>query len=178
MAWVGKLALEEEARLKTGCASAKLVDLRSLALAPAVFEAGQFHPVSGRWIEMVKVDRCGAAVTENLLLTARRGKQPEVFTLLPGTSQAGPQLQEDAYSHATNVASQSVPKGCKDAGVVIDSAFDKRVEPDRRDANGAMIGGKWTEIWTARLCGKNVRVRMTFSADGKGGTTFTASAVD
>jgi hypothetical protein len=42
-------------------------------------------------------------------------------------------------------------------------------------AESYLVRGHWTEFWTFRACGEEVPVKVTFEADGWGGSTSTAS---
>ncbi len=46
---------------------------------------------------------------------------------------------------------------------------------DRLVTDTYLVKGAWTEAWTFDACGQQVPVRLTFEADGWGGSTFTAA---
>lgn len=131
------------------------------------FAGSTQQPDSGQWHERVAVERCGARVLHNLLVTAHSNGPPRVTVLLPGTSKAGAEMQLAARQAVMAVAGarrgQACPAGRRD---IVDAAFDRYLG---LSGDAALAERIWREVWTVRLCGETVVVEVRFVPDGKGG---------
>lgn len=167
MQWIGDYALAQEARLGTGCATPKLTNLRKVVLEAPVFEAGQFHPVSGSWIEIIGIDRCGRSTSQNLLMTARSGAQPAVKAMVPGSSITDFRLQLDLYLPISAMAAATDAK-CEEPTKIIDTRLLAPLKPDQA------VRLPWVEVWTGGVCGKRVEVDVTLTPTPDDGTHWAA----
>jgi hypothetical protein len=174
---------EEADRLrKTGCDQPKaLRHALFQVLDPPRFAEGSDVPIAGVWMDRVDIDRCGAAVAENILVVAEEGAVKFV-RLLPGTTRASPLLQHDAMQPAISAAvvkkdnaEKAGAKPCPDqeGTTVSDTRFVRERVPIVNDPSGRMTAGAWDETWTFLFCGREVPVQIYFDADGSGGTNFT-----
>jgi hypothetical protein len=135
---------------------------------PMVFGEG-FHPVSGMWMDRIKVDRCGTQVIQNVLVRARDGGQPPQMALtMPGGTAATPPMQDLVMK---DVLAKFAKGTCKDQTRVIpnNTKIDKESKPRKIDSRGMLIEGAWKETWTFHACGKLASVGVEFATDGKGG---------
>jgi len=171
---IGQQIARMEERLAPQCiqvlAGMKREGLR--VVATPEFVPGLPIPQGGQWHEQVRIDRCGDPAWHNVLVTAIKGGTPVMTVLLPGSSKADGRLQVNAAPAAFAIAGARVGDRCI-GGVrhIIDTRFVGYLgtsgdrPPEQR---------LWREIWTVRLCGENVSVRMDFAPDGRGGVTHRA----
>jgi hypothetical protein len=159
-----RVAEAEPEPLRAGCATVTPIRrLRLLVTRPPSFADTPF-PASGAWIEQLLADRCGVEVARSLLVEVREGRA-RAAGLLPGRTNAAPLLQRDAAVPAE--AAAQVKAKCREKMHVVDTALDGESRP----------GAAWKETWTFMGCkGATAAVAMTFTPDGKGGTTFVAKA--
>ena len=88
---------------------------------------------------------------------------------MPGTSYTkySPALALQAWQLAAMVAHLQEPKSCKTAKL-IDTKVIAVKEQVVFTAKRRLEKGRWSEIWTFDKCGKKIRVRANFKADGRG----------
>ncbi|MBI5164624.1 MAG: hypothetical protein HY985_12070 [Magnetospirillum sp.] len=146
-----------------------------LGTKPA-FKEGVSYPVAGEWLDKIAINRCGKTVIHNLRVRANADKPPSFGLELPGDSPAPPFIQSGALRPAVQAA--MAKSGCKDSSKVIvsDIRKGKMIEPVTIAPNGLLAGGKWSETWHFRACGKPVEIPVEFTSNGKGGATYVASA--
>lgn len=134
-----------------------------------LFDDGGQHPTAGQWQDRIAINRCGARILHNFLVTALPGKSPAFKVLLPGNSRADARLQLDARSAVLAIASAQVKSfGCEAPDFKIISAeFDRFLG----DTGSAGLNDRvWREIWTTRVCGRHVPVEVKFVPNEKGYT--------
>ncbi|MDA8230570.1 MAG: hypothetical protein M0006_04445 [Magnetospirillum sp.] len=157
------------------CKGAKALGRVGLVLfAMPKFKDGVAAPVAGAWKDRIRVDRCGSQVTHNVLIDVEPDG-PHVGLLLPGDTDLPVPMQFRALQAGAEEAMKAGK--CRDPNRVIvsNTRQDKVLEPVKADPKGILVAGKWREVWTFRACGKDQKVGMVFSADGKGSATFQAS---
>jgi hypothetical protein len=166
IAYIAKgVAQNEPEPLRAECATVKPVVRASLAiLQPPKFAKGVKTPLSGQWIDRVKVDRCGKPGVRSFMITAPGNNQMHLVALLPGDTNASPALQNDATGPAKTAASAKL--GC--------TAGPMHIVDTKSVAKPAK--GPWRETWTFSGCGKNLTLPIEFAPDSGGGATFSIKA--
>ncbi|SHL81312.1 hypothetical protein SAMN05444414_1462 [Roseovarius marisflavi] len=93
----------------------------------------------------------------------------EIEKVLPGNSytKLSPALAVQSWELAATVAHIQKPASCKTAKL-IDTKVTKVVENVIFTSKRRLKQGRWSEVWTFDKCGKKVRVRGDFQADGRG----------
>lgn len=166
---MGQLAIMGDSISAPECKDHKPVERAGLTIfMPPAFGEGQ-HPVSGLWMDRIKMDRCGVPTVQNILVQAQPGGQPPMAALkMPGLTGANPPMQELVMK---DVVTQLAAKKCTDQGniVPVDSKIDKETKPRKLNDKGNLTEGAWKETWTFKACGKVVNATVEFSVDGKGG---------
>ncbi|PJK31190.1 hypothetical protein [Minwuia thermotolerans] len=133
------------------------------------FEPGLPIPTGGQWREQVRIDRCGEPALHNVLVTAGEGASPFMTVLLPGSSKADGRLQVKATPAVFAIAGARLEGDCRSsARHIVDTQF-RRWLGSTGDA--PLADRLWREIWTVRICGRDVRVQVDFAPDGQGGYT-------
>lgn len=135
---------------------------------PPLFEAG-LHPVSGLWVDRIKMNRCGATTFQNVLIQANKdGQPPRAALLMPGTTMANPPMQNLVMKDI--LAGLSKNK-CTDQTQIIpvDTKREKETKALKLDEKGMITEGAWKETWTFKACGKTVNATIDINSDGKGG---------
>ena len=92
-----------------------------------------------------------------------------LYTKLPGSSVASPQLQQDALSTVYSMVIISRPESCKQMAVT-----NTRVTKEPYDVavvNDKVVNAKWSEEWTVNACNTLVVVPISF-VQVQSGTTF------
>lgn len=167
-AMIGQLAVMGDTISAPECKDHKPQERASLTIyAPPLFEAGP-HPVSGLWLDRIKMNRCGTNTFQNVLIQAQKdGQPPRAALMLPGTTMANPPMQGVVMK---DVIEQLGKKNCTDTTkiVPIDTKRDKETKPMKLDEKGMIVEGAWKETWTFKACGKTVNATVDMSADGKG----------
>ncbi len=147
----------------TTVAGVEIVMLKSVAFSPAGL------PISGQWIEHVKVKSCGRAKMFNILMQAEADGIPHGKMLLPGGTRSDPTLQADSMNYVMAASRAFIPKTCQGAMVI---------DTQHLGAEGAAVAGAksapYKERWTVDACGKKNIVTMHFIPDAKG-TTITVN---
>lgn len=168
---IGQLAVMGDTISAPECKEHKPQERASLTIySPPLFETGA-HPISGLWIDRIKMNRCGANTFQNILIQAQKdGQPPRAALMMPGTTMANPPMQNLVMK---DILDGLAKNKCSDQSKIIpsDTKRDKETKPMKLDAKGMIIEGAWKEIWTFRACGKTVNATVDISSDGKGGLT-------
>lgn len=168
---MAQLAMVGESVSAPECKAAKPVERASLTVyVPPLFETG-VHPVSGLWVDRIKIDRCGATNFQNILVQAQPGdKAPRAALLMPGTTLTNPPMQSLIMK---DVLEGLAKKKCTDQAQIVPAGTsrDKEVKPVKLNEKGMIVEGAWKETWSFRACGKVVKATIDISADGKGSLT-------
>ncbi|MCR6631234.1 MAG: hypothetical protein NVV74_14955 [Magnetospirillum sp.] len=166
---IGQLAIMGDTISAPDCKEHKPQERASMTIYGAPhFEAG-VHPVSGLWVDRIKMNRCGATTFQNVLIQAQKdGQPPRMALMMPGSTQSNPPMQ--------NLVMKDVLEGlaknkCTDQTqiVPVDTKRDKETKPLKLDNKGMIVEGAWKETWTFKACGKTVNATVDFTSDGKGG---------
>lgn len=168
---IGQLAMMGDTISAPDCKEHKPQERASLTIyAPPHFEAG-VHPVSGLWVDRIKMNRCGATTFQNILIQANKeGQPPRAALMMPGTTMANPPLQNLIMK---DVLDNLAKKKCADQSqiVPVDTKREKESKAIKLDDKGMIVEGAWKETWTLKACGKVTNFAIEISADGKGGLT-------
>lgn len=135
--------------------------------AMPLFEAG-LHPVSGLWLDRIKMDRCGTTTFQNVLIQAQKdGQPPRAALMLPGTTMTNPPMQGVVMRDIIEALGK---KNCADITkiVPVDTKHGKESKPLKINEKGMIVEGAWKETWSFKACGKAVTLTVDFTADGKG----------
>jgi hypothetical protein len=170
--WDRKLGIQLD------CKTQYRVHSKTLALIQRIdLPEDQDHPIKGVWRHRFAFERCGEMKTYNAIFVAKNGEKPQVHPYFPGETNASPLLVLDAMMAAYVTAIERRRKDgngqdCKDLQVA-----DMAVAEQPHDVvdGGAKLRQTWKERWTFSGCGSATTVTMTFTPDGKGGTSFSAS---
>jgi hypothetical protein len=109
--------------------------------------------ISGRWVSVVIVDRCGEKATRRLLVRyVPEQDRFEAQALLPGEFRGNFILELNAFRTVT--IEMLADTRCNDRGRLY--MLDVK-------SLGPATDGKWSEIWTAEACGKIVRQLVRYS---------------
>jgi hypothetical protein len=169
-----QLGVEEDKkfRLQLECKSQYQVKPFSASVVtPIELQEGKQHPTKGVWISRYQLERCGDSKFYNALFFANsNGEAPTPRAYFPGSTNAGPQLVQDAMIAAAFGA--KLRSGLKDCKEKFD-VFDMRVTEPAHNVveKETTIRGVWNELWTISICGKMVDVPMRFIPDARGGGT-------
>ena len=91
----------------------------------------------------------------------------EIEKALPGNTKYSPALAVQSWEMAATIAHIQRPASCPTAKLIntkVTAVQQKVVFTKARK----LKQGRWSEIWTFDKCGKRIRVRANFKADGKG----------
>jgi hypothetical protein len=102
--------------------------------------------------------------------TTQGGKTKYPAVPLPGSSMAGLGLQDRALFSAMLYVILAAPD-CQDYSNV-NTEFIQVTQPVNVDDQGQLMAGQWVERWTFQICGTQVVLRVTFTADGTGGANY------
>ncbi len=148
------------------CAGSYTVDMlqtRVTLLQPIDTPAAGKPPVEGLWQYQFTAQRCGKAKTFNAMVMARKDNDPLYIGLVPGQTQADPNLIRDALGQLELSTKADVKahhsKTCKDF-MVTDTQV---VTPP------AAKGERFEERWVLRYCGEERTVPLCFSPKAEGG---------
>lgn len=117
------------------------------------------HVADGAWKETVLGAACGVKRLYNAFVDVHGGK-PAFTYMLPGTSDADPELQQDTFASLPQV----VPAAKSCSIEVLDTRLDGRHA--QRLSNG--LAGRWREKWEIRACQKLYTVSVLFIPDSSG----------
>ncbi len=166
---VSQLAVIGDTISAPDCKEHKPVERTAITVfGPPMFTEAE-HPLAGLWMDRIKMNRCGTAVLQNILVRAQNnGQAPQMALKMPGMTAANPPMQDTVMKDVL----ASLAKGkCTDQTKIIpvDSRQDKETKKRKVDEKGMLTEGAWKEIWTFTACGKKAEIGVEFSADGKGG---------
>jgi hypothetical protein len=170
--WDKKLGIQLD------CNTQYQVHPKTLALIQRVdLPEDKSHPVKGVWRHRFAFERCGEIKTYNAIFVAKNGEKPQAHPYFPGETNASPLLVLDAMVAAYVTAIGKRRKDgdgqeCKDLQVADMAVVE---QPHDVAEGGAVLRQIWKERWTFSGCGSTTTVIMTFTPDGKGGTSFSAS---
>jgi len=167
--WDKKLGLQQNCKSQFHVKPTSFV-----ILAPINLPDGQLHPTEGAWKHRFQFERCGEIKIYNAVFIAKSGAKPEVRPYFPGTTNASPQLINDAMRGAVaqafvNAKKENSIADCKD--VVLTDMNVTQLSHDVVDA-GKTFTGVWQESWSFLVCGQPVNVLLNFTPDGKGGAFY------
>lgn len=141
----------------------KCTDLKSLKpVTISVFRDVNWDvsdPISGAWMARYEMDVCGTKRLRSIMY--RHGEEGvEMFSLLPGNTQADPQLQNDV----TKAFKLAIVRGYPDCQTpyIADTRLLSRPE------NGE---APWEELWVANVCGNMFGQAIRFVPQ-ENGTAF------
>ncbi len=123
--------------------------------------------VSGAIKEGMRETGCGTDRTLNALTMFEADGSLHTQALLPGSTIADPQLQQDSVPYAAG-AMGPMPAGCAQ-GSVVNTRFvglDGKA-PGTRPAPGSQPAA-WSEVWTLQACAKRTDVTLHFTPDQTG----------
>lgn len=130
------------------------------------FESESGPPTGGKWQDRLSVKHCGKTMIYNFMISAQEDGTPQIATLLPGDSNADPQLQRETLQLAIQAASEEAAEedptlaSCADVWVKY-AAFDAVLAEDDPAITEGASGG-WTETWDVDVCDRMVPLEMTF----------------
>jgi len=148
------------------CESIKPVDWRVTIYQPVRFNPDG-TPASGLWKEIVTSEGCGLRKVFNVASIVNQDGSIRRVGLLPGTTRAEPQLEEDGLAQARAAAVGVLPKDCAQT-MIIDTNF---VAPEGVPALKTLPGRDpqpWREEWTVKGCDAKAIVTMHFTPDETG----------
>jgi hypothetical protein len=89
--------------------------------------------------------------------------------IIPGDSYTKKSLHWGVvtYENAAVLAILKEPRSCEKVDLTDTKVID--VEEELVISGDDFEAGHWTEIWTFNKCGTEVKIRIVFRADGKGG---------
>lgn len=168
-AMIAQLAVMGDTISAPDCKEHKPQERASLTVyGPPHFEAG-VHPVTGLWVDRIKMNRCGASTFQNILIQANKdGQPPRAALMMPGSSMANPPLQNLVMKDILDALAK---KKCSDQSQIIpvDTKYEKESKPIKLNDKGMIVEGAWKETWTLKACGKPTSVTVEINSDGKGG---------
>ncbi len=151
------------------CAGPYTVDMmqtRVTLLQPIETPTQGKAPVSGLWQYQFTAQRCGKAKAFNTLVLARDNKEPLYIGLVPGQTQADPNLIRDTMGQlelSTRADVQArTGKACKDFAVM----------DTLSQTPPAAKGARFEERWVLRYCGEERTVPVCFSPKAEGGMSL------
>lgn len=126
----------------------------------------------GRWREVIKVDGCATTGLFNVMTATDAAGTVHVVGLLPGTTNASPELSRDGIGYAVSAAvglamRQGEPAGCAQINI-LDTVFTGYGEIVNKVTVPGRDPRSWTEAWTVKVCATQVVVKMTFVPDATG----------
>jgi len=149
------------------CAAASYTTTGEVGMLTPYREDAAGKPIAGSWKESMTQTGCGAPRLLNALTTVQPDGKVVVGPLLPGTTIADPELQEDSVQYAA-AGLGTMPPGCERGGV-IDTTFVGVVgQPPGVSPKPGDTRKPWTERWTLQACAKHAVVGMRFTPDATG----------
>lgn len=166
---IGQLAVMGDTISAPDCKEHKPQERASLTVyGPPQFETG-IHPVTGLWVDRIKMNRCGATTFQNILIQANKeGQPPRAALMMPGTTMTNPPMQNLIMK---DILDGLAKKKCSDQSQIIpvDTKHEKESKAIKLDDKGMITEGAWKETWTFKACGKPTNIGVEINADGKGG---------
>lgn len=154
--------------------------------SPIAFEGDAARPVAGLWIEAWEDTVCGEPALLNIVfaIDPEAGELPQAVEIIAGTTQAGIELQLDAFDFAVGIAVAQIgltekngdasAAECVASARIHNTVFRQSPPPELAELN---VEGAWYEDWAVVACGRQIVVNMAFIPDGEGGTRFVSSPV-
>jgi len=153
--------------LQENCTSQYTINPISFSiLKPLKFSATSATPIEGAWTYRYKFTRCGESIIYNALNIARENQNPQIVSLVPGTTNCDPLLIKDAYNGIyANLALHNAQSttSCKTAHVL-----NTEITMPQTAQNA-----KWEEKWTVKECENTLETLFCFTPSEKGGTNWT-----
>lgn len=166
---ISQLAVMGDTISAPECKEHKPKERASLTIYGAPYFETGIHPVAGLWLDRIKMDRCGTATFQNVLIQAQKdGQPPRAALMLPGTTMTNPPMQGVVMR---DIIAALDKKGCNDITKIIpvDTKHGKETKAIKLNEKGMIAEGVWKETWSFKACGKSVTATVDFTADGKGG---------
>ena len=147
------------------CPNAYIKILETVHVESAPRFAAEGNLVSGAWVQDLFYVGCGAARALHVFVEFAEGKNPNVRSLFPGSTHAGPLLQMDVFNSAGfhSYLEQLQRPACQ-KGYVDDTAL---LDRESTVAPGAKEPA-WREAWTLDACGKKDVVIIMYGPDSRG----------
>ena len=149
------------------CPAANYTSTGEIGLLSPIQTNADGKVTAGAWRESIRESGCGTTRLLNMLTKVQPDGTLQTQPLLPGTTIADPQLQQDSVQYAA-AGMGEMPSGC-DQGGVLNTRFvglDGR-PPGTRPTPGTPPR-PWTEVWTLIACSKQADVTMHFTPDATG----------
>lgn len=184
-----EILLKDETRLTPDCGDVNVLGVVNVFEVESVtFGDADKPPTHGAWIEVWKVDVCGAEKQRSAIFGASKGKffgNPYV----PGETKTDPLLFRDTMRMAlislqTDFMRQSESK-CEKEIVLTDTILTRPYTPMETIPDDVPEGLQraaenlkaiWEEEWHFRGCGMDSVLEVTFSVLHSGGTDYSVKA--
>lgn len=161
---VAQRALANDEAMPPRCKTRSISDRKIVAIPETPrFIATREVPVRGKWVERIRIARCGRAVDHNIFVSASRVRGLHAAAGFPGNSLTDIQLQLLAGRAVLRRAIARTPRSCKRVEIVNTRVLRKPASP----------GAPWAENWTVWACGKRLTQRIAFRPKPGGGLGFT-----
>ena len=144
------------------CPDARYTTTGDIGLLQPVRLDSAGKPVSGAWKEQVRQTGCGIDRVLNAMTVIGQDGMLQVSPLLPGTTIADPQLQQDSVQYAASGLG-GMPPGCQQGGVFNTRFVGEEGGPPGTFPTAGSNPRPWTEIWTLQACAKRSDVEMSFT---------------
>lgn len=160
MSWDKKLSIIKD------CSAGYVVKpMGVMILSPIDLPQNKKHPVQGVWQVRYQLERCGAVKVYNASFNADpNGNIPNSKLDYPGETIANPKLFYDAQT--TSKLAAVYKSGLKDTCDNVE-ILDTKVS--ERPRNVTLVNQTnaniWTEVWTYKVCGKDIDLPITFTND-------------
>lgn len=119
---------------------------------------------------MLYIDRLAQCVLVATCLSASFPNGASEPSTVPGQTIASALLQGDTMNQIFS-SDRVIDSECRDRTIVNTEVLERAIDP-QFDA-GRMVAGSWKERWYLDRCGTLVPYDVQYTADGKGGTSFT-----
>ena len=160
---VGAILAQQQRNLAEACATVKLLKAEMLTISEPVVLGADGMATGGLWRVRYSVDACGKLALRMMEFRPVKGGIA-LDALVPGDSMADRKLQADV-TKSFMMAGQVMMTKCVDYPVIRDTkvrAFPKTPKD------------RWQELWTGRMCGRDIGQLVEFMPT-KSGTTFKMS---
>lgn len=131
------------------------------------------------WTYRVDAEGCGRRYRANFVLVEQMDQSLTTLDLLPGNTVAWPSLQSDALPKIALTSLQTVRLNDPECipssrDGVIDTRLETPQNAQLTKMFGVVLDGRWSEVWTMSICGRELDLQVAFRADGRGGAAFQA----
>ncbi len=131
------------------------------------------------WTYWVDAEGCDRRYRANFVLVEQMDQSLTSLDLLPGETLAWPSLQSDALPKIALTSLQAVRLNDPECipssrDGVIDTRFENPQNAQLTKMFGVVLNGRWSEVWTMSICGRELDLQVAFRADGRGGAAFQA----